>query len=167
MKSSKCWYRDQDATLTLREGIQEYYRANPHLLFPPDTEKEAVHFFRCHDRIHVVFGCDTSFLHEVRADFWTFFGSDLGKLKYLSFLKSPAIQLLMKDLKEKISNDPAIQKRMRAELRQSAPSAVLVPCQVFARTRKMKKKWPWNESETLLDRSLKEIRDEYGIHVFE
>ena len=38
---------------------------------------------------------------------------------------------------------------------------------VWLRTRKMTKRWPWTEFESYLDRPLGEIREEFGIEVFD
>jgi hypothetical protein len=162
----KCRYQDQDASITLAEGVDEYYQANPHLLLPQSTDPAAL-FFLCHDRIHVVFGCNTSFLHEVRTDLWTILGSDIGLVKYANYIKSPAIKLLYKDVQGKTSKNPTLLKEIKADIKSSMRSVLAAPFHVFNRTRKMKKKWPWFKSENLMDRPLNELRAEYGIKVFE
>src|SRR6185369_6709371 len=101
MNIKQCKYQLQDSEMTLREGIDEYHKANPHLLVTSNLDAEAAEFFLNHDNIHVVFGCNTSLPHEFRADFWTIFGSDVGFLKYASYLKSTAVQALLKDAKER------------------------------------------------------------------
>ena len=51
-------YMRPDATMTLREGLDEYYASIPDLI-PTDGESEKDHLFLFHDTCHVLFGCDT------------------------------------------------------------------------------------------------------------
>jgi hypothetical protein len=163
MKKTNCKYQRQDADMTLREGIDEYFAANPNLLLPSKHDKETAGFFHSHDRVHVVFGCDTSFVNELRADFWTIFGSDVGFFNYLSFIKNPGVKMIMNDLSKIHDADKEV---FRAELKKSAREALSTPMKVYLRARKMKKKWPWIGSEAFLDKPLSEIREGFGIEVF-
>ena len=57
----------QQSPQTLAEGVAEYYQVNPGLVTGRGTSSEAQEFFRCHDVVHVVFGCGTTLsLHESR-----------------------------------------------------------------------------------------------------
>jgi len=57
-------FEAQATRMTLAEGLAEYYATNPDLkrgeALPPATRD----FFRCHDAVHVVFGCGTAFADE-------------------------------------------------------------------------------------------------------
>lgn len=72
-----CHYQDPASEQTLREGYAEYVHANPELL-DPDALGKAGRFFRAHDYGHVLFGCDTSVIHEALMDTWTIFGTTAG-----------------------------------------------------------------------------------------
>ena len=50
-------FERQDSRQTLEQGIAEYHAKNPGLAVCRDPSSEAAAFFRCHDAIHVVFGC--------------------------------------------------------------------------------------------------------------
>ena len=54
----------QLSSQTLAEGIAEYYQANPGLVPGSKTSIEAQEFFRCHDAVHVVFGCGNALSDE-------------------------------------------------------------------------------------------------------
>lgn len=160
----KLKYQQQDSELTLREGIEEYYAANPHLLQPSKLADDGAQFFECHDRIHVVFGLDTSFVHEMKADLWTAFGTDLGILGYLKTANNSGIKTLAKNL---LSLPKEEQQRFKKEILDATLISLLLPFKVYQRAAKMRRKWPWHASSSLLDRKLKDIRAEYNIQLFE
>jgi hypothetical protein len=161
MTQARCLYQDQASSQTLKEGIEEYFRVNPHLLLPSDFDEETKNFFVNHDKIHVIFGCNTSFSHEVRADFWTVFGTDIGFTGYMKYAASPVVRNLYKDVSKKAS------KGMKINLKAETLPALKAPVQVLLNCRRMKKKWPWSDNETLMNRPLSEIRQEYGIRVLD
>src|SRR6185437_9024969 len=105
MATRRCKYQEQDSNLTLREALKEYHDANPHLFDSTKSSAETNRFFQCHDRIHVVFGCDTSFAQEARTDCWTMMGTDLGTWNYFKLVASPVIRDLYRDLKSKMTPD--------------------------------------------------------------
>jgi hypothetical protein len=163
MDHNRCRYQEQNSSLTLREGLQDYYQANLHLADMTKYPDEAADFFRSHDRIHVIFGCDTSVMHEARTDFWTMMGSDMGFRKYLKYAASPVVRSLYQDLKQNLSDKD--KERIRKDFKSNWLRALLTPLTVYRRARRMEKKWPWNENDRFLDRSLMEIRQEFGIQI--
>ncbi|KHD88089.1 MAG: hypothetical protein OM95_11280 [Bdellovibrio sp. ArHS] len=157
-------YQRQDATLTLKQALDEYYRANPHLLDINKFTNETGEFFRCHDRIHVIFGCDTSFVGEAKADFWTILGADIGFKNYLKFATSPIVRDLLQDIRAKMTAEAKM--RLRQDIRRNFFQALLTPVTVYFKARRMNRKWPWKNSDHLLDRPLYELRREFGIEIF-
>ena len=117
-------------------------------------------FFYNHDRIHVVFGCDTSIADEFKADFWTLFGTDMQFTQFINYIKSPEIIAFQKELKAK-----AKRGYLNVDKKGVLTSALTSPIRIFLHTRKMKKKWPWKNHAEYLDKSLKSIREEFGIQV--
>ena len=76
-------YQLPDATMTLREGLAEYYRVNPGLSDPVEiNDPKSAFYFRNHDSTHVVFGTHTGELHEGINDLWTIFGVDIRLRDY-------------------------------------------------------------------------------------
>jgi hypothetical protein len=61
-------YQAQNSTLTLREGLAEYYKENGKYtrLSKPDemTDLESARYFRNHDATHVIFGTHTGDINE-------------------------------------------------------------------------------------------------------
>jgi len=156
-------YQRQDSTLTLKQALDEYYQANPELLDVNKFKNETGEFFRCHDRIHVIFGCDTSFADEAKADFWTMMGADIGFRNYLKLAASPVVRDLHEDLKAKMTADAKV--RLREDIRRGFLRALFAPMRIYFKARRMHRKWPWKNSDQFLDRPLKDIRQEFGIEI--
>lgn len=147
-------YTKQRSQLTLREALAEYYRSNPDLLDPDGMPEDAAQFFRQHDMAHVVFGCDTSLAGEVRADMWTIFGASVGLRGYIEYLKYPQVNDVFEGL---------------GYWQVAVASARALPDvgRIFLRSRKMQRPWPWDGYEPFLDRTLCDVRGEYGVQVLE
>lgn len=153
---SACQYQDPKATLTLREGLEEYRRANAgkDFLEEEDLMRESgtrtVALFHNHDIVHVVFGLSTKLRHEVLADTWTFAGADIPWREYLAYLTEPAAQGVIKDT---------------GYLRTAWTSLLTIPAafRVLANARRMTRKWPFDGHHDFLDRALCEIRRDFGI----
>ncbi|GAB4566255.1 MAG: hypothetical protein Tsb0020_17750 [Haliangiales bacterium] len=155
--SQRCAYQEQDAKMTLAEGLAEYQRANASVLFDPDApdsemNTESAKFFRRHDTCHVVFGCNTSIPQEAAADMWTIFGVDISLRDYYRALKLNEVQSLLDDVG-------------RLRLAWASVKAVPTIWRAMWRARAMHKKWPWADHAMYLDRPLAEIRAEFGIRV--
>lgn len=150
-------YQHQDATLSLREGLRDYFRSNPELLDPDELERQgskSADLFRNHDVVHVVFGTDTSVAQEAMTDTWSMLATDVGVLRYLSYLNEPEAM----DIVREIGWGKALGESVKA-----VPAMV----EVWRRSRRMTKKWPWTGHEAWLDTPLAEIREEFGIEVFQ
>jgi hypothetical protein len=147
-------YAQQRSQLTLREALAEYYRSNPGLLDPDGMPDTVAQLFRQHDVGHVIFGCDTSLAGEVRTDMWTIFGASIGLRGYIEYLKYPQVN----DVLEGVGYWQITVASLR-----SLPDVG----RIFLRSRKMTRPWPWEDYEPLLDQTLCELRDEYGVRVLE
>ena len=148
-------YQLADTSLTLREGLAEYYRVNPGLS-DPDTmsNRKSAHYFRCHDATHVVFGTNTSLRDEMVNDLLTFFGVATRIRDYIGgFFATDESVTISKSFftSETMSVVGATFKEFGAIRR-------------HAKT--MTKKWPWAPPPELMDRPLQEIRSEYGIRIY-
>ncbi len=148
-------YQLPDTTMTLREGLDEYYRVNPGLSVPATIPKAtSATYFHNHDCTHVVFGTHTGPLHEGVNDLWTLFGVDIRAWDYgRGFVATDESKAISKTF---FSWNAIVQ---------SLRSARLV-FEVRRRARAMHAKWPWAPPDALFDRPLTELRAEYGIEVF-
>ena len=146
-------YSKQDCALTISEALDEFYQRNPKAVRQTGDEFRD-DFFRRHDTIHVVFGCDTVLHDEALADMWTIFGSNLGFRNYLNFLGP--LQADIKDIFEGMDKITLFKDTLKA-----IPDMI----KVIFRSRKMRGKWPWADHDAFLDRPLKDVRDELNIRV--
>ena len=148
----RCRYQDPDSTQTLREALREYYAANPDLVNPEEIQDEAAAWFTKHDATHVIFGNSTSLTDEALNDIWSLIGTEVTWKQYADFLKLQEGKSVLKEI--------GVWGVIKATL-------LAVPhfFTVFSRVRKMKKKWPWEGVEALIDRPIDELRAEYGIEI--
>ncbi len=148
-------YQLPDSSMTLREGLAEYYRVNPGLSDPAEiADPKSAAYFHNHDCTHVVFGTHTGFLNEGVNDLWTIMGVELRFRDYLvGFLATDESKEIVKQFEPR-----RLARALWRTLR-------LAP-EIWRRTRAMTRKWPWVPSQQLLDRPLKEIRAEFAIDVF-
>jgi hypothetical protein len=145
-------YTRQESPQTLREALEEYYRCNPGLLDPARMQAHAAALFRQHDAGHVVFGCDTTLRGETLIDTWTIFGSTIGFRGYLEYLRLPQVNQLFSQTGH---------LRVAFETLRCVPDLL----RVAWRSRRLSAKWPWRGFEAYLDRSLRDVRLQFGIRV--
>jgi hypothetical protein len=143
-------YQCAFSSQTLREGLAEYQRLNPNLNDVRSATPDGAEFFRCHDAVHVVFACDTSFLNEAMTDAWTLFGTTVTARRFIGFMK--------------IEEHEEIIGRLGwfAVVLTLIRSLPLIS-RIIYRSLKMKKTWPWDDYTAYLDVSLRDIRHEHGI----
>jgi len=148
-------YQLCDSSMTLREGLAEYYRVNPGLSVPAEiSDPKSAAYFHSHDCTHVVFGTHTGFLNEGVNDMWTILGVGIRFREY-------AGGFFATDESKQITKQFA-----PLPLARSLWQTLRLTPEIWRRTRAMVKKWPWVPPEDLMDRPLKEIRAEYGIETF-
>ena len=150
----RCAYQHQDSTLTLSEGLAEYYRANAGLVLrPDDLSDESRALFRSHDVCHVIFGLDTTLADETMADTRTLLSCDVGLRRYARYLATS--QEAKAVFKEVGYGHAALATIL------TAPRVLSAVFQNFRMTRK----WPWEPPSSFFDRTLADLRSEYGIRV--
>ena len=147
-------YRAQDSPLTLREGLDEYYAANPGLLPPVEASTASLGtYLNNHDVSHVVFGTDTSLRGEMVQDLWTFLAIDVSSRRYVQdFVREDEGKEIMKSAFqwETVPGFFWLLGRLPTLLR---------------RSRRMPRKWTWDEWQPYLEMPLAGIREEFGIRV--
>lgn len=146
-------YTAQDCNLTLAEALDEFYQHNPDAIRQTgDGVRDA--FFRSHDTVHVVFGCDTTIHDEVLADMWTIFGSDLGFHSYLDYLDP------LKDDLQNIIDDIGYSRFFWQSVN-AIPDAL----RVIYRAWRMRQKWRWRDHRDFVNLPLSQLRDQLNIRV--
>jgi hypothetical protein len=147
-------YQQQDSQLTLAEGLEEYYTANKGIVIRPrDLPPDSLGLFQSHDMCHVIFGLGTTLDDEAMADARTIFSCDVGLRRYAAYLsQDKQAKALFKEL---------------GYLKSVWVTAKTLPRMLRAlrEARRMKKRWPWAPPASYQERSLAELREEFGICV--
>lgn len=144
-------YRDQDAPMSLADGLAEYYREHTFLKRGDQLEPPAREFFRCHDAVHVLYGCDTSLSQEAVVKLSSIFGTTggMGVLRGYALHDSMDIYRTLK---------------LGEILATAAASFVIVP-RTLVRCAGQKARWPWSEFNEHMDTPLRDLRAQFGIRV--
>lgn len=144
-------FEQQQSPQSLANGIAEYFEANPGLAKGRGLSPAAQEFFRCHDAVHVVYGCGTTLNDEAVVKISSILGTTGG----LGVLRG-----------YRLHESIEIYRRLRvvAVLLSIAQSVFLVPRSILRCTRQAKR-WPWSNFEQYMKAPLREIRKEFGIRV--
>ena len=138
----------------MAEGLEEYYAANVGTVVRPgDLPPESAALFRSHDLCHVIFGLDTTLDDEVLADTRTLFSCDVGFGRYAVYLaQDKQAQALFREI---------------GYLRSAWRTLLAVPriCRAALDAWRMKRRWPWVPPESYQNRTLADLRHEFGICV--
>lgn len=149
-------FQDPVKDLSLRDGImlyRQYLLENNRKLL---IDQPGSTLIRDHDATHVIFGLDTTLEEEALLDSWVIWGCQY-KFRYLNqYRKHPQLQGFSKQLFRELG--------FRGFLKLFL-NVINKKFNVFRRTRKMKKKWPFKHPEYYLDRSVLELRKSYGIDI--
>jgi hypothetical protein len=151
MGSGDCEYMRQRCAMTLAEGLAEYLARYPLLAVAREGGPAAREFFRCHDAVHVVFGCGISLPDEAVVKISSIFGTSAG----FGVLRGYRLDE-SRDIYRRLDPREAFMTGLR--------SVVAVP-RTIRRCRNMRKKWPWSDFDGYLDVPLGEIREEFGVIV--
>ncbi|MBT2322210.1 hypothetical protein J7E62_07555 [Variovorax paradoxus] len=144
-------FQNQDSRQTLAQGLEEYVLGNPGLIHGRNMSPAAEHFFRCHDAVHVIFGCGTSLDDEAAVKIASIFGTTAG----LSVLKG-----------YRLHESLNIYKQLRvADVLLSIAHSVVIVARTITRCLAQRKRWPWSEYQPHLHVPLQEIREQFGIKV--
>lgn len=154
-------YMDKKSTQTLREGLAEYYALNPHVTDPATQPSDFCKILRAHDVGHVIYGCDTGMYDELKIlplFWWT---SECTFQTYLKMKNSPAVDVMYKDM----LGEKGVLWLYRSILK-VLPGVILELIPIWVKTRNRQKLLPFLEFETLLNRSLLDIRQEFDLLSF-
>ncbi len=144
-------YQSQNSTATLAEGLAEYVHAHPFLKRGDGMSAQAQEFFRCHDVVHVVYGCDTSLNHEAVVKLSSFFGTTTGFGAMRGYRLYESLDIYRK-------------LRLTDILWTIAASVVIVPRTLW-RCARQKQRWPWDAHDAWMHKPLADIRTAFGIRV--
>jgi hypothetical protein len=149
----KFGYQRQETEQTLGAGLAEYRTVfGDKLLREEKMDAESARLFHGHDCCHVLFGCDTSTVGEGLVDTWTLIGSDVGFSTYSKYLNSPTVKAIFRQ----VGLGPLLWGFLIG-----LPDVIRAAWRAWH----MKKKWPFFSADTYMQRPIREIRAEFGIHV--
>src|SRR5258708_9031163 len=120
---------------------------------PRDLPQERSELFRSHDMCHVIFGLNTTLDDEALADTRSLFSCDVGLGRYYAYLaQDKQAKALFKEL---------------GYLKSAWITVLAIPriSRAAVEAWRMKKRWPWQPPESYLNRSLADLRSEFGIRV--
>ncbi|PSN14006.1 hypothetical protein C7293_13520 [filamentous cyanobacterium CCT1] len=151
-------YTRKDSTQTLREGLAEYYALNPHLTLPATQPPEFAKILEAHDVGHVIYGCDTGMYDELKIlplFWWT---SECTFQRFRQMRNTPAVDVMYDDM---IREKGALW--LYGEILRVIPPLIPELVRIWFKTRDRQKRLPFLDSQPLLDRSLRSIRQEYDL----
>ena len=152
--SARLDYQRQDSGQTLAQGLAEYYAVNRGRITRPDDLPEATAaLFRSHDICHVIFGLDISLADETLADARTLLSCDVGWRRYAAYIASdPQAKAIFRELGWLRAVSAVVGALPR--IARAAIEAIRTP-----------KRWPWAPPDRFHERSLTDLRREFGIRV--
>ena len=149
-------FQSQNCDITLAEGLEEYrayLRTNGKKQL---IDKPGSTIIRDHDATHVMFGLDTSIEQESMLDSWVFLGTKWKLKELLAYNKLPELKQLYKDF----WHDPGYFK-----LIMTAIKLLPIKLKIRKRAKQMKKKWPFVSPDSLMNRRVCDLREEFGIKI--
>jgi hypothetical protein len=154
MPQGQLHYQRQDSDQTLAEGLAEYYAANAgRVTRPADLPPASAALFRRHDTCHVIFGLSTSPEDETITDTRAVFSCDVGLRRYAGYLLTdPQAKAIFKEF--------AVLEVAWLTIR-SVPRMGRAAIEAFRMTRR----WPWDPPDAYQNRTLADLRREFGIRV--
>lgn len=144
-------FESVSSTQTLAEALAEYYAANPALKRGSSLSLQAQEFFRCHDTVHVLYGCGTSMPDEAIVKLASLFGTTGG----FSVLRGYRLHESL-DIYRKLP------------LASTAVALLIAPyliSRTIWRCVRQRRPWPWAEHQQYTNTPLHELRAHFGIKV--
>jgi hypothetical protein len=141
--------------MTLDEALLQHYRLNPQFTVWSDYKGEiAQKLVKAHDLSHILFGCDTSLLGEMRVQLWAKFGvQKFGFLESLTYAKDKEAKVLLKN--------PVGYWAMFLFFTKHFDEVG----KVRAQSKRMLSKWIYFKEDALMSESIGNIRKKFGIAV--
>lgn len=147
------FYSDQIADLSLEDALNVYYAVHPQFTHWSDCRTEILRkMLRSHDISHVIYGCPTTMLGELRVQCWNIFGSKVPK----------TMKEFIEALRDKETRELLGQPGILKFLLKNSKTVFLV----WQQSRKMTKKWHFFKEGEYMARTVGEIRREFGIEIF-
>ena len=145
----------QNCSLTLRQGLEEFYLNNPEVAL---TSKAKGKTFIDHDLTHVIFGCDASVYGEMALKSWILFGTTITFQEVKDYSADDEVKRLGREAEVLLGGRWLLLLKM---------VFVFLPQFIygwFFYVRKMHQKWPHSAvTDEMLDTKIADLRERYGI----
>jgi ubiquinone biosynthesis protein Coq4 len=153
--SLKNFYTEKINNLTLVEVLEIYYSINPQFTpwhkYNSEIAKKLV---KAHDITHIVFGCDTTLLGEMRVQLWTKFGvKSFSWKETLNYARDKESRVL-------IMNPIGYYAMFIFFIKHLSEV-----WKVKQQTKLLYKKWEYFEEDKYMAKTIGEIRKEYNIQI--
>ena len=158
-------YTNKQSIQTLKQGLEEYYEANSCITDPKELSPEFARILLAHDISHVVLGCDTNMYDELKLlplSFWT---SDFKFGDYINTRKDPKIRPAINIMYDDLIKQHGVlwlYSSILFVLPRLLPEVIII----WFKTRGNRKYYPFFDYESLFDRSLLEIRQDFDLLPF-
>lgn len=140
------------STQTLAQGLAEYFAANPSLKRQDSLlSPEAREFFRSHDIVHVLYGCDTTMPDEAVVKLSSLFGTTGGARILRGYANHETLDMYTK-------------LPLGGTLLALLVSPYLIVRTIW-RCARQSRRWPWTENQQYMETPLVELRSRFGIVV--
>jgi hypothetical protein len=149
------FYSEKINQLNLEKALEIHYKLNPQFTpwheYPIGIEQETM---KSHDICHVLFGCDTGLLGEFRVELWSAFGTNLGTIGYSKIASN-----------KKVLNEPLeiVRKIGYFKVFKLMITNFIEVFRIPYLSNKMKKKWVCFTEESYMQKTVGEIREEFGM----
>lgn len=155
--SSEDFYCESVRSMTLGETLRRHYLLNPQFTVWSDYRSAiARKLVQAHDISHIIFGCDTSLLGEMRVQLWAKFGvHKFGYKESLMYARDKEAKVLLK-------NPVGYRAMFLFFIKHIAEVG-----KVHSQTKRMSDKWVYFKEDSYTARTVGEIRAQFGIVVIE
>lgn len=151
-------FQKQNSAQTLKEGLEEFYSINPAFKEILNIDSPNTRIFKEHDYTHVLFGLGTSIEEESLLDTYVIWGMKFNWCSIIDFYRDPDYSEFIKTITTKHGGYWGIFKIYM--------SLMPLKFKIFKLCMKMNKRWNYHHiSDEYLNKSLKEIREEYNIEL--
>lgn len=157
MNNRPC-YTDKYSNQTVQAGLEEYYKVNSDVTNPNTQPNDFGKILLAHDVGHVIYGCDTGMYDELKLLLLFWWTSECTFKEYLKMRKNPAVDVMYEDL---IKRHGVIW--LYFSIIFVVPRLLPELVSIWFKTRNRENRVPFLEFESLLNRSLLDIRREFGI----
>lgn len=151
-------YTDKYSNQTVQAGLEEYYKVNSDVTNPNTQPNDFGKILLAHDVGHVIYGCDTGMYDELKLLLLFWWTSECTFKEYLKMRKNPAVDVMYEDL---IKRHGVIW--LYFSIIFVVPRLLPELVSIWFKTRNRENRVPFLEFESLLNRSLLDVRQEFGI----